>query len=112
MYARQAGTQARRAARSAQTRRRFGHQRPNRGPLIDLLCDLMLVLTFLGQTTWAIEIKGSSSPTLSRGFYQAATDVGAACKLRVAPVEHSYPTKEWVEVVDVMTAVGLVRAPH
>ena len=64
-----------------------------------------LVLTFPDQTTWAIEIKRSSAPTLSRGFYQAATDVGAARKLLVAPVENSYPTKEGVEVVDVMTAV-------
>jgi predicted AAA+ superfamily ATPase len=71
-----------------------------------------LVLTFPDQTTWAIEIKRSSAPTLSRGFYQAATDVGVARKLLVAPVEHSYPTKEGVEVVDVMTAVGLVRATH
>jgi uncharacterized protein len=71
-----------------------------------------LVLTFPDQTTWAIEIKRSSAPTLSRGFYQAATDVGATRKLLVAPVENSYPTKEGVEVVDVMTAVGLVRASH
>jgi predicted AAA+ superfamily ATPase len=62
-----------------------------------------LVLTFPDQTTWAIEIKRSSAPTLSRGLYQAATDVGAARKLLVAPVENSYPTKEGVEV-DVMTA--------
>lgn len=71
--------------------------------------ELDLVLTFNDQSSWAIEVKRSSAPALSRGFYQAAADLGAIRKLLVAPVSNSYPLKDGVEVVDVMTAVQLVK---
>ena len=67
-----------------------------------------LVLTFHNQQTWVIEIKRSSAPTVSRGFHQAAADLGAVRKLLVAPVELTYPMKEHIEVVDVLTAVRWV----
>ena len=67
-----------------------------------------LVLTFRNQQTWVIEIKRSSAPTVSRGFHQAAADLGAVRKLLVAPVEQSYPMKESIEVVDLLTAVRWV----
>ena len=67
-----------------------------------------LVLTFRNQQTWVIEVKRSSAPTVSRGFYQAATDLGAARKLLVAPVAQIFPMKEGIEVVDVMTAIRWV----
>jgi predicted AAA+ superfamily ATPase len=67
-----------------------------------------LVLTFRNQQTWTIEIKRSSAPTVSKGFYQAATELGAVRKLLVAPVEQPYPLKEGIEVVDVMTAIRWV----
>ena len=67
-----------------------------------------LVLTFRNQQTWVIEIKRSSAPTLSRGFYQAATDLRAVRKLLVAPVAQTYPLKEGIQVVDVMTAISWV----
>ncbi|MFY7981603.1 MAG: ATP-binding protein, partial [Limnohabitans sp.] len=63
-----------------------------------------LVLTFRNQQTWVIEIKRSSAPTVSRGFHQAAVDLGAVRKLLVVPVEQTYPMKEHIEVVDVLTA--------
>lgn len=67
-----------------------------------------LVLTFRNQQTWTIEIKRSSAPTVSRGFHQAATDLGAARKLLVAPVAQSYPTKDGIEVLDLMRAIQVV----
>ena len=67
-----------------------------------------LVLIFRNQQTWVIEIKRSSAPTVSRGFHQAAVDLGATRKLLVAPVEHTYPIKEHIEVVDLLTAVRWV----
>ena len=67
-----------------------------------------LVLTFRQQQTWAIEIKRSSAPTVSKGFYQAAADVGATRKWVVAPVAQTYSLKEGIEVVDVMTAIQRV----
>jgi len=45
---------------------------------------------------------------VSRGCYQAATDLGASRKLLVAPVAQTYPLKEGIEVVDVMTAIQWV----
>jgi len=68
-----------------------------------------LVLSFRNQQTWVIEIKRSSAPTVSRGFYQAATDLGASRKLLVAPVAQTYSMKEGIEVVDVMTAIRWVN---
>ena len=67
-----------------------------------------LVLTFRNQQTWTIEIKRSSAPTVSRGYHQAATDLGAARKLLVAPVAQSYPTKDGIEVLALMHAIQLV----
>ena len=67
-----------------------------------------LVLTFRNQQTWTIEIKRSSAPTVSRGYHQAATDLGAARKLLVAPVAQSYPTKDGIEVLGLMRAIQLV----
>ena len=67
-----------------------------------------LVLTFRNQQTWVIEIKRSNAPNVSRGFYQAATDLGAERKLLVAPVAQAYPLKDGIEVVDVMTAIRWV----
>lgn len=67
-----------------------------------------LVLTFRNQKIWVIEIKRSSAPTVSKGFHQAAADLGAVRKLLVAPVEQSYPMKESIEVVDLLTAVRWV----
>jgi len=71
-----------------------------------------LVLTFRNQQTWAIEIKRSSAPTVSRGYYQAATDLGAARKLLVAPVAQTYPMKEGIEAVDLLTAIQWVAEQH
>ena len=67
-----------------------------------------LVLTFRNQQTWVIEVKRSSAPTVSRGFYQAATDLDAVRKLLVAPVAQPFPLKDGIEVVDVMTAIRWV----
>ena len=67
-----------------------------------------LVLTFRNQQTWVIEIKRSSAPNVSRGFYHAATDFGAVRKLLVAPVAQPFPLKDGIEVVDVMTAIRWV----
>ncbi len=67
-----------------------------------------LVLTFRNQQIWTIEIKRSSAPTVSRGYHQAATDLGAARKLLVAPVAQSYPTKDGIEVLALMHAIQLV----
>lgn len=67
-----------------------------------------LVLEFRSGQTWVIEIKRSSAPTLSKGFYLAAADVGAARKLLVAPVDQPFPMKNGVEVMNPVMAANLV----
>lgn len=71
-----------------------------------------LVLTFRSQQTWVIEIKRSSAPSVSKGFYQAATDLGAVRKLLVAPVAQTYSMKEGIEAVDLLTAIQWVAEQH
>ena len=69
-------------------------------------CDL--VLTAASGQSWACEIKRSSAPSVSRGFYEAAKDVGASRKLLIAPVPTSYPAKEGIEVMSSLEAVRLL----
>ena len=69
-----------------------------------------LVLEFRNGQTWVIEIKRSSAPTVSKGFYVAATDLGAARKLLVAPVAQPYPMKDGIEVMNPLAAANLIAA--
>jgi len=48
---------------------------------------------------WAIEIKRSLSPSVSKGFYYACDDINATHKFIIYPGEDSYPTINNVEVV-------------
>ncbi len=67
-----------------------------------------LILTFRNGETLVIEVKRSSAPTVSKGFYLAATDVGATRKLLVAPVESSFPMKNGVEVMNPLAVSTLI----
>ena len=69
-----------------------------------------LVLEFRNGQTWVIEIKRSSAPTVSKGFFLAATDVGASRKLLVAPVVDSFPMKNGIEVMNPLMAANLIAA--
>ena len=69
-----------------------------------------LVLEFRNGATWVIEIKRSSAPSVSKGFYLAGSDLGAARKLVVAPVPQPYPLRDGVEVMPPLAAVALLAA--
>lgn len=69
-----------------------------------------LVLEFGSGETWVIEIKRSSAPTVSKGFYIAAMDVQARRKLLVAPVDAAYPMRDGVEVMSPWAAVNLLAS--
>lgn len=71
-----------------------------------------LVLEFRNGQTWVIEIKRSSAPSISRGFYTAATDLNATRKLVVAPVEQPYPMKDAIEVMNPLQAARLISEQH
>ena len=67
-----------------------------------------LVLAFRNGENWVVEIKRASAPTVSRGFHAAAADVGATRKLLIAPVSEPYPIRDGIEVMNPVTAAGLV----
>ena len=69
-----------------------------------------LVLEFRNGATWVIEIKRSSAPSVSKGFYLASADLGAARKLVVAPVPQPYPLRDGVEVMPPLATVALLAA--
>lgn len=69
-----------------------------------------LVLEFGGGETWVIEIKRSSAPTVSKGFYLAAADVHATRKLLVAAVDSAYPMRDGVEVMNPLAAAHLIAS--
>ena len=67
-----------------------------------------LVLEFRNGDTWIVEIKRSSAPTVSKGFYSAAIDLGATRKWVVAPVAESYPMRDGIEVHNPLTAASML----
>ncbi len=67
-----------------------------------------LILTFRSGETVVIEVKRSSAPKVSKGYYLAATDVGATRKLLVAPVDNSFPMKDGIEVINPLVAATLI----
>ena len=69
-----------------------------------------LVLEFGDGETWVIEIKRSSAPTVSKGFYLAAADVHATRKLLVAAVDSAYPMRDGVEVMNPLAAAHLIAS--
>jgi predicted AAA+ superfamily ATPase len=69
-----------------------------------------LVLEFRNGETWIAEIKRSSAPTVSKGFFTAAVDLGATRKLLVAPVEQDYPMKDGIEAMNPLSAALLISS--
>lgn len=69
-----------------------------------------LVFEFRNGQTWIAEIKRSSAPTVSRGFFTAAADLGAVRKLLVAPVGESYSMKDGLDVMNPRAAALLIAA--
>jgi hypothetical protein len=50
----------------------------------------------------------SGAPTISKGNFVAASDLGASRKLLVAPVDHAYPLKDGMEVMNPLAAALLI----
>ncbi len=69
-----------------------GFYRTHAGAEIDLVLEK-------GRRRVAIECKASTSPTVSRGFWQALEDLEIEEAFIVAPVQDSYPIRKGVEVM-------------
>jgi predicted AAA+ superfamily ATPase len=71
--------------------------------------ELDLVLE-VGQKKLGFEIKFSSAPKVTKGFWQASEDVGVDTAYIVAPVRERYPFAEKVEVLPVLDLPELLKS--
>ncbi|MFT3663863.1 ATP-binding protein [Piscinibacter sp.] len=69
----------------------------------------MDIVVQAGRSTLGIEVKFSSAPTVSKGFWQARADLKPQRTVVVAPVERRFPLRDGVDVVPV-SAVGELLA--
>ena len=69
-----------------------------------------LVLEFAPDKCWAIEIKLSSAPAVDRGFYNAASDIGAERRILVHKGKDSFPMRHGVEAMPLLEAMNEVSA--
>jgi len=72
--------------------------------------ELDLVLSLPGGDIWAVEIKRTTAPKVSRGFYVGAEDIKASRKLLIYAGEHDVPVAEGVRAVPLEQGIGLLRA--
>ena len=71
----------------------FGYYRTVGGAEVDLVIELG------GGETWAVEIKRSTAPRVSRGFHSACEDLRPARRLVVYPGSESFPLGRDIEAV-------------
>ena len=69
-----------------------------------------LVLEFATDKCWAIDIKLSSAPAVDRGFYNAASDIGAERRILVHKGKDSFPMRHGVEAMPLLEAMNEVSA--
>ena len=62
-----------------------------------------------GRHTLAFEIKSSTVPKVSRGFWQALEDISPDGAYVVAPVEEPYPIKHGVTVIPIAQAANIIH---
>lgn len=79
------------------------YYRTGAGAEIDLLLELP------GGALWAIEVKRSSAPTLSKGFYLGCADVGATRRLVVSQATTHFPMPHGVEHVPLQALMQELR---
>lgn len=71
--------------------------------------ELDLVLRLPGGVIWAIEIKRTTAPKLSRGFHLAVEDIGADRKLLVYASEREVPVGDGLRAMPLAAALGQLR---
>ena len=68
-----------------------------------------LILHTHYQEIWAIEIKRSSIPKLSRGFTEACEDTQAMHKMVITAEQGTYPMPNGVEVMGLMDFLAYLK---
>jgi hypothetical protein len=69
-----------------------------------------LVLRLPNGTIWALEIKRTTTPKVSRGFHQAAHDIGAERRLLIYSGAHEVPMQDGLRAVPLASALSLLRS--
>jgi len=82
----------------------FGYYRTTGGAEIDLVID------FGSDELWAIEIKRSTAPKLSKGFYIACNDLNASRKIVVYSGEDDFSMGNGIEAVSLQHLVGMLNS--
>lgn len=74
-----------------------------------------LVLELPGGALWAVEIKRSSAPTVSRGYHIACDDIGATRRCVISSANMRFPMAGGIEhlpLLDAMRELRALHAPH
>ncbi len=74
--------------------------------------EIDLVLRTPDNEIWAVEIKRSTAPKLTRGFYEACKDVKATHKWVISTNQEQYPLPEEVEVIGLIDFLKIIRKNH
>jgi predicted AAA+ superfamily ATPase len=72
--------------------------------------ELDLVLRLPSGDIWAVEIKRTTAPKVSRGFHTGAEDIGANRKLLVYASEHEVPVAKDIRALPLAHAIELLSA--
>ena len=70
--------------------------------------EIDLVLEGPGDAVWAIEIKRSSSPKVSKGFHFACEDIKATHKFVIYPGHDQFPLPHGLEVVGLLEFLSII----
>ncbi|MDX8412834.1 MAG: ATP-binding protein [Mariprofundales bacterium] len=68
--------------------------------------EIDLILEGPGQEVWAIEVKRSLAPTLSKGFYYGCEEINATQKFVIYPGGDCFPLAKGVEVMGLLAFLG------
>ncbi|MBC8519253.1 MAG: ATP-binding protein [Gammaproteobacteria bacterium] len=80
----------------------YGYYRTTGGAEVDLVVEMG------AGEVWAIEVKYSTAPTLSRGFYSACEDLQPTHKYVVHSCEARFPLGKGVEAISLSALLGLL----
>jgi hypothetical protein len=69
-----------------------------------------LVMEFAPGQCWAIEVKLSSTPTVDRGFHNAADDIAAVRRILVHKGKERFPMRGGIEAMPLLDAMNEVSA--
>lgn len=65
--------------------------------------EIDLILEIGTTERWAVEVKHSTAPKVSKGFYSACEDIHPSRKILIHSGEDSYPLKEGIEAMSLTT---------